>query len=84
MDPVLIPITAIVFGMVIPIVAILTKGKHSKKDTVKIFKELEALKKENLQLKERLENVETIVTEPDYDLNKTLNEVPQSRQKHLE
>lgn len=84
MDPLLIPLVAICATMAIPIVAILSKGKRNNKDTKKIFQELEMLKKENLQLKERLENVETIVTEPDYDIHKTLGSSASSKQKHLE
>ncbi|WP_157491157.1 hypothetical protein [Flammeovirga sp. SJP92] len=68
----------------IPIIAILTKGRTSKKETQKIYKEIEALRVENLQLKQRLENIETIVTEPDYDINKTLKAPNESKHRLLD
>ncbi|NME71467.1 hypothetical protein [Flammeovirga aprica] len=85
MDPLIIPLAAIVLPLSIPIIAILSKnGKRSRRDTQKLFKELETLKSENLQLKQRLENIETIVTEPDYDLRKTLKASDDQNHKLLD
>ena len=79
---VLVPLMA----MSIPIVAILSKnkGKLQKKDYLQLLNELENLKKENKQLKNRVENIETIVTEPDWDIKRTLGEGKTSATPRIE
>ncbi|MBB6459556.1 hypothetical protein [Flammeovirga kamogawensis] len=68
---VLIPLMA----LSIPIIAILTsaRNKNGKSNTKKIENDLKQLQIENLELKQRLENIETIVAEPDWQIDKTLN-----------
>ncbi|AZQ60940.1 hypothetical protein EI427_01535 [Flammeovirga pectinis] len=68
---VLIPLMA----LSIPIIAILTsaRNKNGNSNTKKIEKELKQLQLENLELKQRLENIETIVAEPDWQIDKTLD-----------
>ncbi|NLR89901.1 MULTISPECIES: hypothetical protein [Flammeovirga] len=83
MDPLLIPLMAIAMPAVI--VAIVTRGKkYNNKFTKQMSQELESLKKENERLRNRIENIETIVTEPDWDIKRTLDSGESSKQKHLE
>ncbi|MBB3698282.1 hypothetical protein KMW28_17015 [Flammeovirga yaeyamensis] len=79
---ILIPLMA----LSIPIVAILanSKGKLKKKDYQRLLEELENLKIENKQLKDRVENIETIVTEPDWDIKRTLGEGDSTSTPRLE
>ncbi|OHX67898.1 hypothetical protein [Flammeovirga pacifica] len=79
---ILVPLAA----MAIPIVAILSKnkGKLQKKDYIRLLDEVEYLKKENTSLKNRLENVETIVTEPNWGINKQLKEGNASKTPQIE
>ncbi|WP_044201139.1 hypothetical protein [Flammeovirga sp. OC4] len=80
----IIALVAIIGAFSVPIVALLTKGNRSKSETNRILKDLESIKKENFQLKQRLENIETIVTEPDYDIHRTLKSSGDQNHKLLD